>query len=274
MIIKEIKKLGIIAGSDLLPRHVVDACKKNNIPFVLIGLTGNTTSELFKDITHENFALHSVSKVIKKLKNEEVTHLVFAGKVRRSSVSKLLLDVKGAKLLTKIIRAGLSDNAILSAILEFFENEGFKIVAPEEIAEEIVVKKGKIANLEPSKENWDDIKKAVKVLKGIAEYDVGQALIIQGGLVLGVEAAEGTDALIKRCGSILQQEDNDGILVKICKPKQDKRVDLPCIGYNTIQNLHKNGLKGVAIEAGAAIILDEAATVNEANKLGIFIYGI
>jgi len=162
----------------------------------------------------------------------------------------------------------------LMTILKFFEKEGFTIVSPELLAKDILVKKGPITKKQPSKENWENIKKGLKILKGIAEYDVGQSLVIQEGLILGVEAAEGTDELIRRCGQIMQKEEAGGILIKVCKPQQDKRIDLPCIGINTIHNLHANGMIGVAIEAGSALILDESNTTKEADKLGIFIYGI
>ncbi len=270
----EIKKLGIIAGSDHLPRHIVDAALKQGMEFALIGLAGQTSEELYKDIEYQTFQLHSVSKIIKKLKDEGVSHLVFAGRVKRTNISKLLLDVKGAKLFAGVMRNGISDNAILSTIIKFFENEGFTIIPAEYIAKDIVIRKGNITKTEPSKEAWEDIKKGIKILKGIAEFDVGQALIIQEGLVLGVEAAEGTDELIKRCGSIQQKEEHGAILIKISKPSQDKRVDLPCIGLNTVKELNKNGLIGVAIEAGSALIIDEKNTIKEADKLGIFIYGV
>ncbi|AIF82076.1 hypothetical protein I862_07610 [endosymbiont of Acanthamoeba sp. UWC8] len=270
----EIKKLGIIAGSESLPRHVVDAAKKQNIEFVLIGLTGQTSEELYKDIEYQTFQLHSISKIIKKLNDEGVSHVVFAGRVKRTSISKLLLDVKGAKLFASIMRNGINDNSLLTTIVNFFENEGFTVLPAEYIAQDIVVRSGHITKTKPSKEAWEDIKKGTKILKGIAEFDVGQALVIQEGLVLGVEAAEGTDRLIERCGGIQQKEEHGAILIKVSKPDQDKRVDLPCIGINTVKELHKNGLIGVAIEAGSALIIDEKATVEEADRLGIFIFGI
>ncbi|MBA8667674.1 UDP-2,3-diacylglucosamine diphosphatase LpxI [Holosporaceae bacterium 'Namur'] len=270
----EIKKLGIIAGSESLPRHVVDAAKKQNIEFILIGLAGQTSEELYKDIEYQTFQLHSISKIIKKLNDEGVSHVVFAGRVKRTSISKLLLDVKGAKLFASIMRNGINDNSLLTTIVNFFENEGFTVLPAEYIAQDIVVRSGHMTKTKPSKEAWEDIKKGIKILKGIAEFDVGQALVIQEGLVLGVEAAEGTDRLIERCGGIQQKEEHGAILIKVSKPDQDKRVDLPCIGINTIKELHKNGLIGVAIEAGSALIIDEKATVKEADRLGIFIFGI
>ncbi len=270
----EIKKVAIIAGSGALPRHVYDGCLKQGLEPMLIGLSSNTEVERFPEVELEIFPMHAVSKVLKKMRDGGVSHVVFAGKVKRSSLSKLLLDSKGARLLANIMKAGLNDNSLLVTILEFFEKEGFTVISPEKIATDIVVKKGKLTQCEPTKEHWRDIKKGQEILRGIASYDVGQALIIQSGLVLGVEAAEGTDELIKRCGSIMNPEESGGILVKACKPKQDKRVDLPCIGLQTIHNLHGNGLVGVAIEAGAALMLDEQKTLEEADKLGIFIYGI
>ncbi|RZI47191.1 LpxI family protein [Rickettsiales endosymbiont of Peranema trichophorum] len=270
----KIKKLGIIAGSDHLPRHIVDACVAKGIDFVLIGLAEQTTHELFTDIEYETFPLHAISRIIKKLKSEEVSHLIFVGKVKRTSISKLLLDLKGAKLFGRIIKSGMNDNGILSAVLGFFEAEGFKIVPVWEIASNIMVKCGSITNVGPTEEMWNDIERGLKVLKGIAQYDIGQALAIQSGLVLGVEAAEGTDELIKRCGEIQQKNEHGAILIKISKPEQDLRVDLPSIGLKTIRQLHHYKFSGIAVEAERSLILNQSEVVEEANKLGIFVHGI
>jgi DUF1009 family protein len=272
MQLKDIKKVGVIAGAGYLPYHVVESCKEQKIPYTVIGLEDETTFDLFKDNIH-SFKVYAVTKIINKLKEEGVSHVVLAGKVRRADIARLLLDLKGAKLFAKIIKAGFADNNLLTVIIQFLEKEGFKIIAPEKLATDIVLSKGSLTKTKPDKASLEDIKAGMKILKGIAKFDVGQSLVIQSGLVLGVEAAEGTDELIKRCGEI-KQAGHAPILLKISKPDQDKRVDLPCIGVDTIENAHQYGIQGIVAESGSTLVLDLENTLKLANKHKIFIYGM
>ncbi len=274
MTIHCIDKIALIAGSGSLPRQVYDACVLHGIECEVIGLDASTSEELFHDVKHSVYQPHAVSKIINKIRLLGIKHVVFAGKVNRQNISKLLLDSKGAKLFAMILRKGLNDNSVLQTIIKFFEHEGFIVLAPEQIATEIVVSRGNITKVDIDKEAKDDIYKGFNILKGIAHFDVGQAIVIQNGLVLGVEAAEGTDDLIKRSGEIQQKNEKGAILIKACKPEQDRRIDLPCIGKHTIQYLADAGLRGVALEAGTSLILNPQETIESANEKGIFIYGI
>jgi DUF1009 family protein len=269
----EVKKLAIIAGSGYLPKHVYDACLDKGVEVILIGLEKETSFDLFKNIKYKKFPIYSISKIVKYMHEQGATHVTLAGKVVRTDIARLLLDIKGAKLFAMIIKNGLNDNAILKTIIQFIEKESFTIIPPEVIATDIVLQKGNITKVKIPTHSLDDIKNGTKILKGIANFDVGQSLIIQNGLVLGVEAAEGTDELIKRCGEIKQKEGEPPILIKISKPKQDRRVDLPCIGPSTVENAHQYGIKGIVAEAGSTLILDQKNTIKIANKLGVFIYG-
>lgn len=272
--LNNVTRLGIIAGDGHLPRHVYDAAKKMKIPVSVIGLEKETDFSLFDGIEIEKFPAFKVSKVIKKMKELGVTHVSLAGKVKRADLRRLLLDLKGAKLFAQIMKAGLADNSMLETIIKFLEKEGFEIIAPEKIAQNIILQKGIITKTKPSKEMQSNINKGLKVLKGIADYDVGQALVIQNGLVLGVEAAEGTDDLLRRCGEIKQSGEDGPILIKVSKPQQDRRVDLPCIGRETIENALLYGYQGIAAEAGSALILEQKAALELANKHKFFIVGI
>jgi DUF1009 family protein len=270
----DVKKLGIIAGGGHLPKHVYDSARKLKIPVVVIGLEHETDFEVFDGVELKIFPVHKISKILKCLKDCEISHVTLAGKVKRADLKRLLLDIKGAKLFTQIMKSGLADNSILQTIIKFVEKEGFAIIAPEKIAGNIVLNKGVLTKSKPSKEAMNDIKKGLKVLKGIADYDVGQALVIQNGLVLGVEAAEGTDDLIRRCGEIKQCGDIGPILIKVSKPSQDRRVDLPCIGLGTIENALLYGYQGIAAESGSALALEQEAALRLANNHKFFIVGI
>lgn len=274
MVIHCIDKIALVAGSGYLPRQVYDACAVHGIGCEIIGLEDNISHELFHSIKYSVYQPHAVSKIIQKIRSWDIKHVVFAGKVNRQNISKLLLDSKGAKLFAMILRRGLNDNSVLHTIIKFFEQEDFIIIAPEQIATEIIVSRGPLTKIEIDKQAKDDIYKGFNILKGIAHFDVGQAIVIQNGLVLGVEAAEGTDDLIRRSGEIQQKNEKGAILIKACKPDQDKRVDLPCIGKHTIQYLADSGLRGVALESGTSLILDPKETTEFANEKGIFIYGI
>lgn len=274
MPLRNIKKLAIIAGAGMLPKHVAEACKKKKVPYIIIGLHGHTDLDLFSaDEDFEIFNIHSISKILKHMGDKNVSHVTLCGKVSRTSIPKLMLDLKGAKLLASILKNGLADSDILGAIVKFLESENFSIIAPELIAAEIVLHKGNATKLKPSDTAADDIKRGLQILKGVASFDVGQALVIQSGLVLGVEAAEGTDELIKRCGEIKQQGEGP-VLIKICKPHQDLRVDLPCIGPKTVEMASEFGFAGIAAESEKTLVLDPIKTIKLAEKLKIFICGV
>jgi len=269
-----IKKVAVIAGKGWLPRHVLDGCIENGIECEIIAIEDQFSEELFQGISYHVFPIHAISKIIAKLKSLEVDKIVLAGAIKRSNMTKLLLDLKGAKLFAMIMKAGLNDDSALKTIIVFLEAEGFTIIPPEKLATSIVVQSGILTKTEPDEAAVGDIKKGTGILKAVANFDIGQALVIQNGLVLGVEAAEGTDELIKRCGLVQQKDEEMCILIKISKPNQEKRVDLPCIGPDTIKNLYRYNFKGIALEAGSALILNKEEAIADADKFGIFIYGI
>lgn len=272
---KHITKLAVLAGDGTLPFHVVSACKSKQIDYCIIGLDDETDSTIFKnEPNYYSFKIYAISKILRKLKELGVSHISLAGKVKRHDLARLLLDIKGAKLLALMVKGGLSDNSILMTVINFIEREGFSIISPESIATEVKLDKGCITKTKPDKSANIDIKQGLKILKGIANFDVGQSLIIQDGLTLGVEAAEGTDELIKRCGTIRQIGDVAPILIKVSKPNQDMRVDLPCLGPRTIKAAHEFGIRGIAAEAGTTLLLEQNETVRLANLHKIFIIGI
>jgi len=269
------KKIAIVAGEGLLPRQIYDACVKRGVECCVVGLLGFINPEIFYGVNYKVFSTHKINKILKYLNDLGIKHLVLAGGVRRKGMSKLFMDTKGAKLFARILRYGFSDNAALLSIIKFFEKEGFTIIPPEEIAPEIIMQRGNITDsVVINDAAMDDVRQGVKILRGIAQFDAGQSLVIQRGLILGVEASEGTDALIKRCGEIKQDISQKPILIKIAKAKQDKRVNLPYVGPRTIECMDKHGFGGIVLESNLTFVLNKAQTTYQANKKGIFIYGL
>jgi DUF1009 family protein len=274
MIEKFPNKVAIIAGQGHLPRELYDACIKNNIQANVIGLEDQVDIKFFEGIDIDLVPLHSVSQIIKKIKSKNIDKVILGGRVKRCAIPKLIFDIKGAKLFARIIRYGLSDGSLTKVIINFLENEGFTVLSPEMIAHDMLATKGNMTNIPIRQNHMKDMIRGCEMLYEISKLDVGQALIIQNSLILGVEAVEGTDELIKRCGLIKQKFETEPVLVKICKPTQDKRIDMPCIGEVTIKHMNDYGIRGIGLQAGSCLILNKNKTINLANQHGIFIYGL
>lgn len=268
--------LGIIAGSGELPRVLIQACHETNRPFFLFALEDTVDEETIAlaGEHHARIRFGAIGKAMEIARKHHVGELVMAGRVTRPRLTSIIPDLKGAKLLARISAhlMGSGDDSLLSNIVSYLEEEGFRVVGAEEVMKDLIAPEGMIGSIYPDKRAQADIENGARIAKGIGALDVGQSVIIQNGLVLGVEAIEGTDGLIRRCAS-LKVEEKGGVLVKVKKPQQEKRVDLPTIGIATIERLGECGFAGVAIEAGSSLILNRREVAKRADALGLFVLG-
>lgn len=266
--------LGVIAGTGALPGNVIAACRDKRRPVFILALQDITPRELTEGQEHAWVRLGEVGKALSLLRERGIKELVIAGKVERPSLAALRPDAKGMLLLSRLGGSMLAgDDALLSTIVRFFEGEGFTVTGADDIIRELLVPAKVLGRHAPDKLAEADIKKGVHVARAIGALDIGQAVVVQNGHVLGVEAIEGTDALIARAAS-LKQTETGGVLVKVKKPGQERRVDLPAIGLTTVKAIADAGFAGIAIEAGGALLLDREAAIAEADARGIFIAGI
>lgn len=266
--------LGVIAGKGSLPRNVIAACRNKNRPVFILALQDITPEEVTIGHDHAWVRLGEVGKALSILREQGIKELVIAGKVERPSLSSLRPDAKGMLLLSKLGGSMLAgDDALLSTIVRFFEGEGFLVTGSDDIIHELLIPAKVLGKHAPDKISEADIKKGIDVARAVGALDIGQAVIVQHGHVLGVEAIEGTDALIARA-SKLKQAESGGVLVKVKKPGQERRVDLPAIGLTTVKAIVEAGFAGIAIEAGGALMLDREAAIAEADAHGIFIVGV
>lgn len=261
-------KLGIIAGSGLLPIMIAKDYKNRSDIFI-VSLENYANAEDFTEYNSEIFNIGKVGKILKYFEVHGVEKLIIAGAVKRPNLSNLSVDMKGAILLTKILKSKfLGDDALLKILAGYIESHGFTIKSPLDyvnIDNKIHTKKT------PNKQNLHDIEYGIEAGKKLGELDIGQSVIIENGLVLGVEAAEGTDALIERC-SIYKKTEDAAVLVKMIKPNQDERLDVPVIGVDTVINVAKAKMAGIAVQKDKVIILDQAEVTSQADKLGLFIH--
>ena len=267
-------KLGILAGGGDLPRQIIAQCRKENRPFFVIGFEGQADPADYDDVPFAPVRLGAAGKSMEILRSHDVSEIVMAGHIRRPSLAALRPDAVTMKFFLKTGAKSLGDDGLLSAVIKYLEQEeGFKIVGASSLLPDNRLPLGAVGKIQPDEQALADIDRGREVLRIIGPADVGQGVVVQDGIVLGVEAIEGTDSLIERCGS-LSRKGKGAVLVKMRKPGQETRVDLPTIGPATIERLSKSGFRGIAIDASGMIILDRDETVRMADRNGIFIHAV
>lgn len=268
------RKIGIIAGGGQIPRMLIDACISKGFDYFVLPVIGNAEQKyITADIPHKWIRLGQAGTGFSEFKKHKVQDVIMIGTIKRPTFSDVVPDLKTTMFFAKIAVKSLGDDGLLRAIASEIEAQGMQIRGVHEIMSDLLVKKGILTKIKPDKKAIIDIKRGVEVATQLGKLDVGQACIIQQGLVLAVEGIEGTDALILRSKDYHRKGDR-GILVKLRKPNQDMRLDLPTIGLKTVENAIASGLRGIAIHTQNALFVDEKQAVELADKHGVFIIGI
>jgi UDP-2,3-diacylglucosamine hydrolase len=272
--------LGLIAGGGELPRAVAEAARAAGRSVFIIPLVGSLNGDWVKDFPHEFLSPGEPGRIIKALKAAGAGDVLLAGRVDRPKFSELKLDAKGIMLLPQAVAAAKKgDDALLRFIVGICEDEGIRAVSVAEAAPSLVADEGALGAVMPDDRHRADIEQAFKIVHTLGTLDVGQAAVVCEGLALAVEAAEGTDAMLARVGSLPEtlrgtEGEHRGVLVKALKPTQDAKTDMPVVGTQTVKNAAAAHLAGIALEAGAALILDKRAVAAQADRLGLFVIGV
>ncbi len=240
----------------------------------MLALEGAAEPATVEGVAHAWCRLGAGARGLALLRENNVTDLILAGGVRRPSLASLRPDWRAAKFLARVgYRAALGDDGLLSAVVAELEREGFRVIGADQVLRAGLAPEGALGSLRPDAQALADIDHAQRIARALGALDIGQAVVVQQGLVLGVEAIEGTDALLRRCAE-LRREGPGGVLVKVEKPGQEQRADRPTIGPQTVALAAGAGLRGIAVEAGATIVLDRDEVVNAADRAGLFVVGI
>jgi UDP-2,3-diacylglucosamine hydrolase len=264
--------LGIIAGSGGLPSRVIESCRAAGREVFVLALEGEAEREAVEAVPHAWCRIGAAAKALDLLRANAVAELVLAGGVRRPSLAALRPDWRATKLLARIGYRALGDDGLLSAVVKELEREGFRVVGADQLLDEAALPEGPLGRLRPDADALADIAHGMRLARAIGALDIGQAVVVQQGLVLGVEAIEGTDDLLRRCAR-LRRDGPGGVLVKVEKPGQERRADRPVIGPQTVILAAEGGLRGIAAEAGATLVLDRAEVIRLADATGLFVVG-
>ncbi len=260
--------LGIIAGNGILPHEITKIYSKigGNIFIADIG-----NEERSWDMTSQKFPVGSVGAILKFFKSHNVENIIIIGSIIRPNLLSLNVDFTGSILLAKILKTKFSgDDNVLRIVSDFIESRDFKVISPLEILLSNDYEYNMITTTTPLPKDLTDINLGSKILHHLGKFDIGQSIIISDGYTLGIEAAEGTDNLIKRC-AILRKNNKGGVLVKMHKLNQDIRLDTPTIGPDTIINLAENGFNGLAIEKNKVLIAQPEITLSLLNEKKLFL---
>ena len=266
-------KLGIVSGGGELPKKLATACINVGREFLIIALEGQTNLGMIETFPYEKIRMGEVGRGIKLLRDAQVAEIVFAGSIKRPSLRELKLDAWALKKAATLGLKWTGDDSILSKLIQALESEGFSVIGPDDILRNCIASAGAYGKHFPTDEQEADIKHGLRVARAVGELDIGQAAVVQQGIVLGVEGIDGTDALIRRCAP-LQRSGLGAILIKTCKPQQERRIDLPVIGFGTIKTVVESRFSGVVIEAGRTIVLDKDELTSFADHSGVFVVAV
>jgi DUF1009 family protein len=272
--------LGLIAGGGDLPPAVAHSVRAAGREVFVVAMTGSVTDPWVREFPHAFISPGEPGRTIKAFEQAGAREVLLVGRVDRPKFSELKLDAKGMLLLPKAIAAARKgDDALLRFIVGICEDAGLKAVSVAEAAPGLVTRQGPLGRVTPDEAARADIENGFRIVQALGALDVGQAVVVCEGLALAVEAAEGTDAMIARIGTLRESlrgtaSHRRGVLVKALKPTQDAKTDMPVVGVETVRGAHAVHLAGIALEAGASLIVDKAAVAAEADRLGLFVLGM
>ncbi|MFN9833624.1 MAG: UDP-2,3-diacylglucosamine diphosphatase [Phenylobacterium sp.] len=273
-------RLGLIAGGGDLPLQIARHCVETGRPLFVVRLRG------FADPSMDAFpgevvGLAEVGRCIRVLKAAGCEAVCLAGNVARPDFAALKPDLRGMAMLPRLVlEARRGDDALLRAVLDEFRKEGFAIEGAHEVRSDLVLGAGVLGRHAPDTAHQADIRRALEIARRIGELDIGQGAVVCDGLVLAVEAQEGTDAMLRRVAEEVapalrgEAGRRRGVLAKAPKPIQETRVDLPTIGPATVRGAARAGLAGLVGEAGRTLVLDREGLVALADELGLFVLGV
>jgi len=260
--------IGLIFGDTEFPKEILKKIKIDKIKYLIIDLS---KSNKFKK-NKKSFAVSigQFGKIINILRENNCKKVLFAGKVNKPNFSKLKLDFKGIYYISRIVKASkLGDAAILKEIIKILAQNNIKTENSLKYNPELSLTRGNYSKIKPNKQDQLDIKKAIKTLNNLGQYNFSQAVVVRNKKVISIEGKDGTKKMLERSKS--KKFRNHGVLVKFPKKKQDLRVDLPTIGLKTIKQCKTAGLKGIVIKSKQHVFLDKIKCIKFANKNKMFI---
>jgi DUF1009 family protein len=266
-----LKKLGLIAGNGKFPLFFAAEAKRAGYQVVAVAHRGETPPEIADLVTSVTWIqVGQLGKIIRTFKDAGVTQAAMAGGIRKAKLfGNFRPDLRGIRFLAGI--KSREDDALLRGVADELASDGITVVASTLCLADIVPKEGVLTAHRPSASQWEDIRHGFRLAKEIGRLGIGQTVVVKAGVIVAVEAVEGTDAAIARGGGLARL---GCVVVKVSKPGQDLRFDVPAVGVDTIKNLHAVGGAVLAVEAERTILLDRDEMLREASRCGVIVAAV
>ena len=273
-------RLAIVAGGGFLPLYVAEAARAaGENPFIL--RLKDEADQQWQGFDSAVIGVGDMAGLSALLKANAIDRVVLSGGVKRRPVfGEIRVNFKSLLKLPMAVKTLLAggDDVVLKMVIGLIEAQGCHVIGAHEIAPDLLAETGSIGAVSPSADDWRDIARGAEAAEALGRLDVGQGAVAVGGRIVALEGVEGTDAMLERVAHLRAEkrisQHRKGVLVKLCKPQQDVRADLPSIGRSTIENAKKAGLAGIAVEAGRALVIEREAVIKAANEAGLFVIGV
>ena len=264
-------RLAVIAGQGVLPLHLARVARQQGREVIIFAIGGQADAD-FSDFDVEKVALGTIGDTRQRIKAAGCDEVAMVGKVRRPSLAQLRPDGHAVRLLTRVV--GKGDDALLRQISTFFEEAGIMMVSADSLMPDHMMPKGvQTGTVDAAIQT--DITRGRAILERLGDSDIGQGVVVQDQRVLAIEAAEGTDAMLARCDALIDATAPPAVFIKCSKAAQDRRLVIPVIGSDTLQQAAAAGIAVIACEAGAVLLSDAPEILwQEADRLGLAVIGI
>lgn len=263
--------VGIIAGNGVFPLVTAREIQRQQRPVVICAITGEASPDIASlSPICKWVKLGELGKVIRFFKENQVKQAVFAGKVEKISLfsGKVLPDLEMIKVLSSV--RNWKDDSLLSAVVNKLEEHGIEVMDSTTFIKPSLAAEGILTRQAPNKKEFEDIEFGWNIARAMGDLDIGQTIIVKSKAVIAVEAIEGTDAAIRRGGELCKE---GAVVIKVAKPKQDMRFDVPAVGMNTLEAMKAVSARVLAVEAGKTILLEKDRLIQAADEAGIVIIG-
>jgi DUF1009 family protein len=266
-----VKKLGLIAGNGIFPLIFATEARREGYHIIAVAHRGETHNEIEKIVAAVTWIyVGQLGKIIRTFHRAGVTQAVMAGGIRKVKLfGNFRPDLRGASFLARL--KSREDDALLRGIAAELESEGIKVLESTLCLGQIMPHEGVLTKRRPSVKQMEDVRLGYAVAKEIGRLGVGQTVVVKDRVIVAVEAVEGTDAAIQRGGALAK---SGCVVVKVSKPQQDLRFDVPAVGVQTIRTMHQCGAVVLAVEADKTIFLEQNELLSEADSLGVAVVAV
>ena len=263
--------IGLLAGNGQFPVLFAQAAKRAGVQVIAVAMHGETERAIEQDAQVSWVRVGELGKTIKIFEKAGISRVAMAGGVRKTRLfSGARPDLLGWRVLARC--AVRQDDGLLRAVAAEFERRGISIVDSTLYMPEALAPVGVLTRCEPTARQWQDLHYGQKIAHEIGKLDIGQAVVLKDGAVVALEAMEGTDACIRRAGELTHK--GGGVVVKVAKPSQDMRFDVPAVGLRTLDSMQAAGIAVLGVEAQRTLLLEPEKMIQEANQRGLCIVGL